>query len=348
MLAAVMAAAAGFAYPKSLHGEIPADLRDAPFSPSALGQLGGDIKELPPVAPPGRDIGARTGSGLKPLPAKEWTIMLFMNGKNNLKDAMGKNVNMLESVGSDSNVNIVVELGLLRGGDTGSSGRPESRRFYITRDSDPGKITSKTFQASGKADMGDYKRVVDFVNWSKAGFPARKYMLVIANHGMGWINPRQASKGVSFDNGTNNYIRTKELGRILRESGMVDILAFDACFMQAGEVAAEIGNNAAYIIGSEEAIPEAGLPYGLALKVLEQRPDMSAREFSGAIAENYIQSYRQQKQGAHFSVIRTDKIEGFNELAGKFAALAVGARDAGALAAALPGMREGYDRGVLL
>ncbi len=42
---------------------------------------------------------------------KPWTIMVFMNGKNNLASFAAKDLNEMETIGSLPNVNIVVEVG---------------------------------------------------------------------------------------------------------------------------------------------------------------------------------------------------------------------------------------------
>ncbi|MCK5583956.1 MAG: hypothetical protein KAI33_09200, partial [Elusimicrobiales bacterium] len=75
---------------------------------------------------------------------KNWTIMTFINGKNNLEIAGLFNVNQMESVGSDKNMNIVVELGRMKGqeGDVDVDGDwTGSRRLYVMKDKDDEKVT---------------------------------------------------------------------------------------------------------------------------------------------------------------------------------------------------------------
>ena len=40
-------------------------------------------------------------------------------------------------------------------------------------------------------DMGDYRQVVNFVRWAKVNYPAKRYMLIIENHGDGWSRGRR-------------------------------------------------------------------------------------------------------------------------------------------------------------
>jgi len=46
---------------------------------------------------------------------KEWTVMVYLNAKNNLERFGIKDVNEMEMVGSSDKVNIVVEFGRMEG-----------------------------------------------------------------------------------------------------------------------------------------------------------------------------------------------------------------------------------------
>ena len=263
---------------------------------------------------------------LKSSITKEWTIMVFINGKNNLEIAGLFNVNQMETVGSDDNMSIVVEIGRMKGqaGDTDIDGDwTGSRRLYITKDKDREKVTSPIIMETENVDMGDYKRAADFVKWSKVHYPAKKYMLVIWNHGAGWFDPvlkkKVSNKGISYDDETGNYIRTVEIGKILKEAGKVDILAFDACLMQMAEVAYEVKDYAEIIIGAETTIPAYGYPYHRFLKALKEMPDASAEDFSVSIVESFEWFYTLIKESAVLSAIRASKLEDLAEHLAGFA-----------------------------
>ena len=124
---------------------------------------------------------------------KEWTVMVFINGKNDLELAGLYNVNQMEKIGSTKDMNIVVEQGRMKGqagGDTDLDGDwTGSRRMLIKKDKNEEKITSPVLQEDKVVDMGDYKRALDFVKWSKEKYPAKRYMLIVWNHGSGWMDP---------------------------------------------------------------------------------------------------------------------------------------------------------------
>jgi len=277
-----------------------------------------------------------------PAAPKEWTVMVFINGKNNLEMAGLYNVNQMEKIGSTKDMNIVVEQGRMNGqtsGDTDLDGNwTGSRRMLIKKDKDPNKITSAVLQEDKTVDMGDYKRAVDFVKWSKEKFPAKRYMLIIWNHGSGWMDPRKESKGISFDDETGNYIRTPQIGLILKEAGKVDIIAFDACLMNMAEVAFEVKDNAQVIVGSEETVPGLGYPYDLFLGAMAKKPSLSTEETGAVMVEAFKMFYDAAKKGAQLSALRASKVDGLGVKMADFAKLAKDSGDLEAMKAARNGV----------
>ena len=220
----------------------------------------------------------------KPAEAKEWTVMVYLNGKNDLEVAGLYNVNKMELVGSGNSLNIVAELGRMNGqeNDVSFDGNwTGSRRYYVTKDSNENKIKSKRLASFDKTDMGDWKHLVEFVKWAQARYPARHYALIIWNHGTGWTT----SKGISFDFQTDNHISTPELGNAMKEIGKVDILAYDACLMQMAELLYEVKDYSDYVVGSEETVPGLGFPYDAFLG------GFAASKSSGELASLMVSSY---------------------------------------------------------
>lgn len=122
--------------------------------------------------------------------AADWTVMVYMNAKNNLEPAGLTNFLQMAQVGSTDRVNIVVELG-----------RPEKKhytraegnwsgvlRFKVAKNMHPvpGSAIDPDNPMVRHADMGSGAVLADFVQWAKTTFPAKKNMLLIWNHGQGW------------------------------------------------------------------------------------------------------------------------------------------------------------------
>ena len=277
-------------------------------------------------------------------PVRELTIMVFINGKNDLEKAGLININDMERIGSNKDVNIIVEFGRMSGqiGDTREDGDWVGvRRYYIKKDNDTSKITSPiVYSKTGpkRYDMGDFKKVVEFVNWTKKKFPARRYMLILWDHGTGWLDPRKnikksqnVSKGISFDDETGNYITTEEIGNIVKLVGGVDILAFDACLMQMAEVLAEVRGYTKVVIGSEEVVPGLGYPYALFLDPITKNPYMSNEEIAKTVVKSFEIFYHYFKIPAALSAVRSHKVKGLLTAMSEFAKAAMDADEKEAL-----------------
>lgn len=289
-------------------------------------------------------------------PVREWTLMFFINGKSNVEQFALADMNKLEAAGSSDKVNVVVELGRMKGqsNDTDADGDwTGSRRYYVVRDTDTEHITSPVLLETPKADMGDYRRAADFVRWSKKNFPAKRYMLLVWDHGWGWLDPKAAvfakpqARSVSHDFENKSYIRTTQLGPMLKEAGGVDVYASMACFMQMAEVAWELKNHAKVIVGSEEVIQLASFDFADILRRLEAAPEAGPEELGGMMVESFKSLYcapemldqlAQTKYGVQLSAIRAGKLDGLRAKLDRWAELAMSVNDAAALKAAKTGV----------
>ncbi|MBI4655134.1 MAG: hypothetical protein HY746_00150 [Elusimicrobia bacterium] len=244
--------------------------------------------------------------GPKPDPkvTRDWTIMVFMNAKNDLAEShlLGlvgkwaeKDLKEMEKVGSTEKINVVVELGLKGKG---------SKRMYIRKKALLGG--SQTMAEFPDADMGDYKRAIDFVKWAKTNFPAKRYFFILWNHGLGWLDPNMNrpdpvtpvtpagptnSKGIAFDEETKNYIRTKQMGEILKAAGGVDFYASNACLMQMAEIAYEMKDYTDLIIGSEEVMLAYGFEYDKLISFMDSNPNVTAEQMSAYMINWYREFY---------------------------------------------------------
>ncbi|MEW5951807.1 MAG: clostripain-related cysteine peptidase [Elusimicrobiota bacterium] len=281
---------------------------------------------------------------------KELTIMIFMNGKNNLADYVLKDINEMEVYGPRIDMNIVVQAGRINytppsydpydpydpypwGGPgihphwppmppymnknstaaaAGISSFTGVKRFLIQKDADTNSIGSKEIETLSKSDMGDPQELVNFALWAKKNFPAKKYMLMVWNHGDGWkrknIMP-DLIKGISSDDETGNDISTPELGQALSKIGKLDIYASDACLMQMMEVVYELKDSVPIIVGSEETEPGDGWAYDYFLKKIHSLSSLSTQEVAKAAVEAYGEYYTEKGKGVTQSALKTAKID---------------------------------------
>lgn len=224
----------------------------------------------------------------------EWTIMVFVNGKNNLEKFALRDINEMEKIGSTQKVNIVVEVGRMDGYDTSDGDWKGVRRYLVKKDTDTAKVNSPMLEDLGMKDMGDYNTAIEFGRWAKKKFPAKKYMFVLWNHGSGWIKSVKRygmNRGISYDDESNNHIDTPQMGQILKAIGGANVYGSDACLMQMTEVAYELKDYVQYIVGSEETEPGDGWTYDAFLGPLVNNPEMDGASLAKAVVDAYAGHY---------------------------------------------------------
>ncbi|OIN99492.1 MAG: hypothetical protein COX65_00170 [Elusimicrobia bacterium CG_4_10_14_0_2_um_filter_56_8] len=294
---------------------------------------------------------ATTASPEPARPAlREWTVMVYMNGKSNIEPYALEDLNRFETVGSSDKVAIIAEIGRSKGldNDTAADGDWDGvRRYFVTKDQDKDHIASTLISDLGSPDMGDWKQAASFLKWARSAYPAKKYLFVIWDHGWGWIDPKKpgekpadAAKSISHDFVTGNYIKTTEMGKIFREAGRVDMYVSMACFMQMAEVAYELKDSAEIIVGSEEIIQLPSLNWEDFLSLLTKNPGTKAeaagiymtdtfREMYGR--PEYLDMLEKTKYGVQLSALRAAKLPQFAGKAKAWHSLAMAADDKKAL-----------------
>ena len=104
---------------------------------------------------------------LPPIPKEaKWTVLVYMAAGNDLETVGLQDINEMEMVGSTKDVNIVAQvdripfsaldnLGLGHFDDSSNNNWTGTRRYYITRDTNPEIIRSRLVQDLGEKNMGD-------------------------------------------------------------------------------------------------------------------------------------------------------------------------------------------------
>ncbi len=227
-------------------------------------------------------------------PQKKWTFLVYMNGANDLEEYGLLNMNQMEQIGSDENINMVVQFKRYKGrydssdGDWGST-----RRYYVGKDNNTASVTSALLSERDDLDMGKAQSLQDFIQWGIQTYPAERFCLVLWNHGAGWRSVKTPTRGFSYDDTTDSHIDTIEFpAAIDRGDGRKwDIVAWDSSLMQMLEVAYEIRDKATYIVGSEESPPGEGFRYDKFLAPLKENPDKSTLDFADSIAKETANFY---------------------------------------------------------
>jgi len=237
----------------------------------------------------------------------EWTVMVYLDADNNLESAGIDDINEMEWVGSTTDVNIIVQVDRIpysvlasnnEGNldDTSNNNWTTTRRYYITQDFDPFQINSQLISDLGELNMGTPQTLINFANWAVTNYPAKRYLLVIWNHGGGFRSTGLAKDIAWDDTSGGDKITMSELEYALsaintKMGKNIDIVGMDACLMAMTEVAYQIKDCADILVTSEENVPNNGWPYDTILAQLVATPTMSSTQLANTIVNRYIYSY---------------------------------------------------------
>jgi len=213
--------------------------------------------------------------------------MVYLNADNDLDYYGELDIGEMKTVGSTTSVNIVVLW---------DSWEKPAYVYKVLKQTKVGRMALKELTDSElngrEVNMGDGETLRDFLDYATEKFRSDRYVLVMWDHGddfrgFGW-DYHTGDPEVSVD-----YLTHSEITSAL--SGFeLDILAFDGCIMSLIEVPYEYyvrGLQIDYFVGSEGYIPAEGFPYDTILARLTERPEMTPREFSMVIVDEYEASY---------------------------------------------------------
>ena len=234
---------------------------------------------------------------------KDWTLLVYLNGDNNLDSFGAVNIDQMEQVGSNDNLNIVVQWASLGAGTT--------KRVYVQKFNETNTVSSPIIADIGKTDMGDYKSLIEFIRWGVQNYPAKHYIVDVWDHGAGWHSIQAMGAGnkhtfhptdISWDDNSGNYITTEQLGQAMAEAAKimghkVDIYGSDACLMAMAEVANEMSDSVNLFVGSQETEPGAGWPYGDWLSQWANTRGADAGLIAKSLVTTYVKSYQGGSNG---------------------------------------------------
>lgn len=240
---------------------------------------------------------------------KEWTVLVFLNGHNNLDSYGFLNMDHMKQVGSSDQVNVLVQWASLKNKDT--------QRVYVEK----GKFN--IIEKLKPVDMGNYRELVNFVAWAHQNYPAKKYFIDVWNHGSGWHRMALNIKptDISYDDISGNKITTEQLGIAMDEikaitGSKIELLGQDACLMAMAEVAAEVSDSVKFFAASQETEPAEGWPYAKFLAPLVANPTMNGGELAKILSKEYLAAYTGGVFGTKpvtFSAYDLSKMNDYNQ-----------------------------------
>ncbi len=166
--------------------------------------------------------------------------------------------------------------------------------------------------------MADPETLADFIRWGARTYPAKKYALVLWDHGGG------AKSGLCIDDmfgGDIMYLW--ELKQALANGGVhLETVIIDACLMSNIETAWSIKDSASWMVASEEVVPAKGTAVGKWLQALVNYPNMDGRWLGRCVCDMTGIKYANEpddmaKSLLTWSVIDLSKIDRLMEVSGR-------------------------------
>lgn len=261
-------------------------------------------------------------------PKKPATVVNFIAADNDLHYFAWKNIKQMEMVGSNENVNIIVQL------NTPGYFNPTKR--YIIKEGRRVLVQADGFVPNQKLNSGSPYTLIDCVEWAMKHYPADNLYLFLWDHGTGphdpgiaktinicnlfYVNPisemleldrsigfldmiakqalqEEKLRGICFDETFKSYMTNQDLKFALSEiqhrvlhGKKIGVVLFDACLMSMIEIANICKDHAEYMVSSQEVEFGTGYDYERAFKPFQQKA-LSPREFAIHAVQAYKQMY---------------------------------------------------------
>lgn len=230
-----------------------------------------------------------------PADPKEWTVLVFLDGRNRLAYSSRMALDELKAVGSNADVNLVAQATIqptLNERIRERMGSTPTRRYLVQRG-----------DAAVVQDLGDKQpltqdALADFLTWGVKNFPAKHYMLVVKKHGLGFAKSEPSTP-----------LSARELGQALAQTETdtgrkMDVVSFDSCSMQQMEVACELQGHASVMTGSEEDVFAVDYPYEKIALDLERNAKTAGAVDAGRII---VEAHRERAPRGMQTAVSVDR-----------------------------------------
>ena len=285
--------------------------------------------EAPPAAPlslspsrtPRPAASAPTAARTPPTPAKpasamaDWTIMVYLDGDNDLETSAIDDFAEMATVGSSDRVQILVQFDRIRSDedwdDTSNDNWGGTRRFRVAKGTTPTK--GHMLDDIGEQNMGDPQALVDFATWGVRRYPARRYGLIFWDHGASW-------PGIASDDSSDGDMLTlPELAQALKtvrdQTGgtTFDLLGFDACLMGQVDVLEAVAPFGKVAIGSADLEPGEGWAWNKWLADLKRDPAQDAAALAPSIIKSFMASYKGEDDSVTLAAFDLGKVAALSQ-----------------------------------
>ncbi|MCE5285131.1 MAG: clostripain-related cysteine peptidase [Pelosinus sp.] len=212
------------------------------------------------------------------IPEKDWTILIYANGNNELEPEMWQAIENAKTAGSHPAVNVVIEIGradyklvkLVR-----QTSHPKTQenwrgvRRYLA-------IPNKLYWLAQlkEMNMAHPERLYEFIKWGIEAYPAKRYMLILGGHGYQFVGAM-----TDYTQKVPYIMGIPEMVEAINAAGnatgrKIDLLMLDICYFNFIEVIYELGKDEHHAVQNALTYvyngPIEGLPYDKITKVLQK------------------------------------------------------------------------------
>lgn len=229
----------------------------------------------------------------------EWLVMIYLAGDNNLSASSISLLQDLEAARCHRQVRVLAAF------DSATPIPTGARYVEIKRErDDPGPFTGRInwpihndlltpgnivitpdFCAPlGSAHFPTQETVATalgrFLEYARAHYKARKYMLILFGHGT-----LVAGNTFLADTQPPSFLKLDEFSDILRAHfhKKIDILGFDNCVVNGIEAAVQLHGQVDYTIGSQDLMLTFGWPFRKIIETISDNLNLNSRDLSEAI-----------------------------------------------------------------
>lgn len=272
---------------------------------------------------------------------RPWTLMIYMAGDNGkIFDTEAGRFRLMDPM-EEAGYGDLFEMGSVGTTDhcavTCLFDTPEAS--YLVEVRKGKRFTDSLVEPIPAVNTGSPATLRDFIVRSTDKYPADHTMLVIWNHGAGWLDtdayatvravePEHESYGaifrntyremagsgivraIAFDDSSKDFLDAQGLRQAFSEAEGItgvhlDIIGMDACLMAMVEGARELAPFADYFIGSQEVEPMDGWPYAPILAGLNAEPGTTPAALADKIVREYAASYNAQTRAGEETVTQS-------------------------------------------
>lgn len=224
---------------------------------------------------------------------KEWTLLLYANGNNELEPETWQTVMSIQNSPSCMNTNVVVQISREKQDNVSilradKSDAPHSNIWSGVR--------RYAFNAKGivsisnltNVNMADPTALYDFIDWGITNFPAKRYILSISGHIYQFVGmcPDYSGAMPLMMGFPEISICIQEVLKL--HDAILDILILDTCYASTVEILYEMGkykhSRIKQVLTYIGKGPLEGLPYPNLLSLLERIAHLPTNH----ILENFV------------------------------------------------------------